>query len=337
MAPPAYRPYQMPMVQNSYTKAVEESDMPKPQFNGQLESYDEWVEKLQQWLGVCDPIYRKTNRAKKISSTLPPWLKGIINARVAEATRHTRTTTTLKELWDLLEQRFHKYDPSRAHDRWRALTPRVVKGQMTLIDLEDFYARWQGLLPLSNETRAPVIREQLLSKLPWIKEKVVTQEAKNSPDIYVVDFSGLDPSPGRTPFAKELRRYSAQRCIMVPEIVSYSGPEVIVDCKDPYLQEWILQLKNTPHTHGYTMKVEQRRPRLKPEEIYALAHKSVSEREALERLNNGEKMTVTYTHRPSHNKIAVNAVNADATADPNTTEPADTSVNAVGHPKPPAK
>ena len=41
----------MPMVQNIYTKAVEESDMPKPQFNGQLESYDEWVEKLQQWLG----------------------------------------------------------------------------------------------------------------------------------------------------------------------------------------------------------------------------------------------------------------------------------------------
>ena len=34
MAPPAYHPYQMPMVQNSYTKAVEESDMPKPQFNG---------------------------------------------------------------------------------------------------------------------------------------------------------------------------------------------------------------------------------------------------------------------------------------------------------------
>ena len=51
MAPPVYHPYQMPMVQNSYTKAVQESDMPKPQFNGQLESYDKWVEKLQQWVG----------------------------------------------------------------------------------------------------------------------------------------------------------------------------------------------------------------------------------------------------------------------------------------------
>ena len=81
MAPPAYHPYQMPMVQNSYTKAVEDSDMPKPQFNGQLESYDEWVEKLQQWLGVCDPMYRKANEAKMILSTLPPWLKAIINAR----------------------------------------------------------------------------------------------------------------------------------------------------------------------------------------------------------------------------------------------------------------
>ena len=51
LAPPAYHPYQMPMVQNSYTKAVEESDMPEPQFNRQLENYYEWVEKLQQWLG----------------------------------------------------------------------------------------------------------------------------------------------------------------------------------------------------------------------------------------------------------------------------------------------
>ena len=213
----------------------------------------------------------------------------------------------------------------------------MVKGQVTLIDLEDFYARWQRLLPLSNETRPHVIREQLLSKLPWIKEKVVKQEAKNSPDSYVVDFSGLDPSPGRAPFEKELRKYTAQACTTVPEIVSYSGPGVIVDCKDPALQEWILKLNNTPHTRGYTMKVEQRRPRLKPAEIYALAHKSVSEREALERLNKGHKTTVTYTHRPSHNKTAVHAVNAEATADPDTSEPADTSVNAVGHSKPPAK
>ena len=268
---------------------------------------------------------------------MPPWLNAIINARVAEATHHTRTAPTLKELWDFLEQRFHEYDPSRADERWRALTPRVVKGQVTLIDLEDFYARWQRLLPLSNETRPHVIREQLLSKLPWIKEKVVKQEAKNSPDSYVVDFSGLDPSPGRAPFEKELRKYSAQACTTVPEIVSYSGPGVIVDCKDPALQEWILKLNNTPHTPGYTMKVEQRRPRLKPAQIYALAHKSVSEREALERLNKGDKTTVTYTHRPSHNKTAVNAVNAEATADPDTPDPADTSVNAVGHSKPPAK
>ena len=89
MAPPAYRPYQMPMVQNSYTKAVEESDMPKPHFNRQLENYDEWVEKLQQWLGGCDPTYRKANKARLISSTLHSWLKGIINTRVAEATQHT--------------------------------------------------------------------------------------------------------------------------------------------------------------------------------------------------------------------------------------------------------
>ena len=175
----------------------------------------------------------------------------------------------------------------------------MVKGQVTLIDLEDFYARWQRLLPLSNETRPHVIREPLLSNLPWIKEKVVKQEAKNSPDSYVVDSSGLDPSPGRSPLEREIRRYSAQRCTTVPEFVSYYGPGVIVDCKDPYGQKWILQRNNTPHRRGYTMKVEQRRPRLKPDDIYGIAHKNVSGREALERLNKGDKTTVTYTHRSS--------------------------------------
>ena len=224
--------------------------MPKLQLNGQLESYNEWVEKHQQWFGGCDPIYRKADEAKLILGILPPWLKGIINARVTEATQHTRTGPMLKEGWDFLEHRFHEYDPSRADERWRALTPREVKGQVTLIDLEDFYARWQRLLPLSNETRPHVIQEQLLSKLPWIKDKVVKQGAKNSPDSYVVDFSGLDPSHGHPPFENELRRYSAQRCTTVPQIVSFSGPAVINDCKEPFLQEWTLQLNNTPHTRG---------------------------------------------------------------------------------------
>ena len=133
---------------------------------------------------------------------------------------------------------------------------------MTVIDLEDFYARWQRLLPFSNETRPHVIREQLLSKLPWIKEKLVKQEARNSPESYVVDFGGLDRSPGRAAFERELWKYSAQLCTTVPEICSYYGPGVIVDCKDPYLQECILQLNNTPHTRGCTMRVEQRSPRL---------------------------------------------------------------------------
>ena len=100
-----------------------------------------------------------------IWSTLRAWPKVIINAPVAEATQHTRTAPTLKDLWGFLQQRFHEYDPSRAVQRLRALTPRVVKGQVTFIDLEDFYARWQRLLPLSNKTRPHVIREQLLSKL----------------------------------------------------------------------------------------------------------------------------------------------------------------------------
>ena len=69
---------------------------------------------------------------------------------------------------------------------------------------------------------------------------------------------------------------------------------MIVDCKDPYLQERVLQLNNTRQPNGYTRKVEQRRPRLKPEDIYALAHKDVSDREALDRLNRGDKTTVTF-------------------------------------------
>ena len=201
-----------------------------------------------------------------------------------------------------LEHGSHEYDPSRADERLRAMTPRVVRGQVSLIDLEEFYTRWQRLLPLSNETRPHVIREQLLSKLPWIREKVVKKEAKNSQGSYVVDFSGLDPSPGPAPFGKELRKYSAQRCIKLPEIVSYFGPGVLVDCKDPYLQEWGMQLNSRPHTNSYTMQVEQSRPRLKPEDIYALAHKDVSEREPLDGLNRGDETTVTYTRHPCPHK-----------------------------------
>ena len=44
-----------------------------------------------------------------------------------------------------------------------------------------------------------------------------------------------------------------------------------------------------------------------------------------------------YTHRPSPHQTAVNAVNADATADLNTADPTDTPINGVGHPKSPAE
>ena len=138
MAPMAYHPYQMPMVQNSYTKVVENSDMPPPHFNGQLQNYDEWVENLQQWLRGFDLTHRQANGARLMLSTLPPWLKGIINTRVAEATQHTRTTQTLKNLWDFLRHALYQYDPSRPNERWRALTPRVVKGHVSLSDLEEF-------------------------------------------------------------------------------------------------------------------------------------------------------------------------------------------------------
>ena len=49
-----------------------------------------------------------------ILSTLPPWRKGIINTRIAEATQHTPRAPSLKELWDFLEHRFNECDPSRA-------------------------------------------------------------------------------------------------------------------------------------------------------------------------------------------------------------------------------
>ena len=105
---------------------------------------------------------------------------------------------------------------------------RVAQGGGSPINFEEFHTRWQRLFPLINETRPLVIREQLLSKLAWIKEKVVKKEAKNSQGRYVADFSGLDPSPSRAAFEKELRTYSAQRCTRVPEIVRFSEPGLIV-------------------------------------------------------------------------------------------------------------
>ena len=77
------------MVQKSYTKAVENSDMPPPHFNGKLENYAEWVEKLQQWSGVCDPTYTKANEARMILSILPTWLRGSSTLESPSHSRHT--------------------------------------------------------------------------------------------------------------------------------------------------------------------------------------------------------------------------------------------------------
>ena len=103
--------------------------MPKPHFDRQLESYDEWVEKLQQWFGRCDPIYRNANEAKMILSTLPPWLKGITNTRVAEATQHTRRAPTLKDFWDFLEQRCHEYDTQGLMKGGQPSSPGYLNGK----------------------------------------------------------------------------------------------------------------------------------------------------------------------------------------------------------------
>ena len=151
------------------------------------------------------------------------------------------------------------------------------------------------------------------------------------------DFSGLGPALGRNSCEKELRIYCAQHCTTRLEIMSYAGPGVIVDYKDPYLLEWVFRLSNTSQANGHTTKVEEHRLRLKAEDIYALAYEDVSKRGPLERLNGGGKTMVTYTHRPSPEKTALNAVNADATMTPNTAKPTDNSVNAEGHPKPTAK
>ena len=56
----------------------------------------------------------------------------------------------------------------------------MVRAQVSLIDSEEFYTCWQPLLPLSNKTRPHVIWEQLLSKLPWIKEKVVKKRPRTA-------------------------------------------------------------------------------------------------------------------------------------------------------------
>ena len=45
--------------------------MPNPKFDGQLQSYEERVKKLQQRLGGCDPMYRKANEAKMILTPSP--------------------------------------------------------------------------------------------------------------------------------------------------------------------------------------------------------------------------------------------------------------------------
>ena len=124
-------------------------------------------------------------------------------------------------MWHFLVLRIQEYDLSRPDEQWRALTPQVCQGQVSLIDMEVFYTRWQRLLPLSNKTRPHVIREQLLSKLWWIKEKVSEKEVKNSQCRCVVDLSGLDPLPGCAPFENETQdklcskmHYGSRDCVL---------------------------------------------------------------------------------------------------------------------------
>ena len=45
-------------------------------------------------MGECDPTYPKATKARMILSTLHPWLKEIINTRVAEPSQHTQTAAT---------------------------------------------------------------------------------------------------------------------------------------------------------------------------------------------------------------------------------------------------
>ena len=108
-----------------------------------------------------------------------------------------------------------------------------------------------------------------------------------------------------------------------------------------------LDLHNSTHVNGYTMKVEQHRPGWSPDGIYVLAYKEVPKRESLERLDQGEKTTVTHTHHPFPHKTTVNAVNANSSAkqfpspttvekqmaNENAAKPTNTYVNAVGNNK----
>ena len=137
-------------------------------------------------------------------------------------------------------------------------------------------------------------------------EKVVDKEAKAVLNSFVVDFSGLDPSPGHTAFEKVLQKYCAKYSSTPPDILLCPGGTI--DCKDGYVMAKLLALKNSPHANGYTMKVEQCRPRLDPDAIYNLAYKEVLKKEFLERLNRGDNTTVTDTHCPSPQTRAVNAL-----------------------------
>ena len=82
----------------------------------------------------------------------------------------------------------------------------------------------------------------------------------------------------------------------------------------------VLELNSTPHTNGYTMKVDQRKPRLKHDEKYALAYKDILKRKALEHPHPGDKTAVTWTKRSSPQETAVNAFNSHSTANAAPTE-----------------
>ena len=116
------------------------------------------------------------------------------------------------------------------------------------IDLQQFCTGWQCLLSLSGETRPYIIREELLSRLPWIKEKVAEKEAKATLTTIVVEFGELDPLPGLSQFENKLTKFCITSSLTSPTFLHYLGPGVAVDCKDGWTMAKLLGLTNTAQT-----------------------------------------------------------------------------------------
>ena len=112
------------------------------------------MEKLQQWWGRCDITFTKAKEARMILSTLPPWLKGIINTRVAKVSQQTRMAPTFKELLYFWNNASKSMTPQGPMNGGKPSPPGWLEGKCPSLPWRSAIFWCMGVAPGEHNTKA---------------------------------------------------------------------------------------------------------------------------------------------------------------------------------------